>query len=199
MFEPTEFAIKIKQGSQYELAFHWYGGGKVVQAIEDITVGAPTIIKITGHGLPSASRTPIIVQNVRGLPMLNTGLKECDRLMATYIDPDTFSVETDTRAHTWRAGTGSIVWYQPKDLTGYTGRMQIREFIDDAAPLVSLTSGSGITINTADARVTAIVSTAESEALDFIEGVYDLELVDLTSEAVRVLFGKVLLSKEVTR
>lgn len=32
------------------------------------------------------------------------------------------------------------------DLTGYSARMHIREYIDDAAPLATLATGSGITI-----------------------------------------------------
>jgi hypothetical protein len=78
--------------------------------------------------------------------------------------------------------------------------MQIRENITDTAPLVSLTSAAGdISINTTDGRVTFTIDTATTEGLDFTEGVYDLELVDPSGEATRLLEGVVTLNKEVTR
>jgi hypothetical protein len=200
MIIPKQYDIEIKQGSQYQDAFHWYGGGILCASIEDVTVGCPTIIKVTGHGLPAISETPIYIRNVRGARALNTGSLECDMIKALYDDVDNFSVKVDTGNQRYKAGSGSIEWYQPKDLTGWTARMQIREKIDDTAPLVSLTSGAGdITISLPDARIVFIIATSVTEELDFVEGVYDLELVDPAGEAKTLLEGKVTLRKEVTR
>jgi hypothetical protein len=140
--------------------------------------------------------------NIQGSArILNTGPLECDMVRATYIDADSFSVDIDTGTKVYRAGTGSFEWFQPKaGLTGWTARMQIRENITDTAPLVSLTSAAGdISINTTDGRVTFTIDTATTEGLDFTEGVYDLELVDPSGEATRLLEGVVTLNKEVTR
>jgi hypothetical protein len=200
MIVPKQYDIEIKQGSQYQDAFHWYGGGILCASIEDVTIGCPTIIKVTGHGLPSISETPIYIRNVRGARALNTGSLECDMIKALYDDVDNFSVKVDTGNQRYKAGSGSIEWYQPKDLTDWTARMQIREKIDDITPLVSLTSDAGdITISLPDARIIFTIDTDTTEELDFVEGVYDLELVDPVGEATTLLEGKVTLRKEVTR
>jgi hypothetical protein len=200
MTEPKKHDIVIKQGAKYQDAFHWYGGGKKCQAIENVTVGHPTIITATAHGLPTVSDTPISIMNVYGARNLNTGTMECDRVKATVIDADTFSVDVDTGYQRYKAGTGSFEWYQPKALSGYTAQMQIREQLEDVTPLISLSSQAGdIVISVQDARITFTIATAVTEQLDFSSGVYDLELIDTNGEATRLLEGNVTLSKEVTR
>jgi hypothetical protein len=200
MIEPKIHDLLVKQGSIYEEGFHWYGGGKICANIENVTVGCPTNIQVTDHGLPSISPTPIHIRNVRGARALNTGDTECDMVLATYVDDDNFTIDIDTGNQRYKANSGSIEWYQPKNLTSWTAELQIREKIDDAVPLVTLTSGGGdITISIPDARIVFTIDTVTTEGLDFIEGVYDLELIDPAAEATRVLEGKVFLSKEVTR
>jgi len=199
MLEPKIHDIEIKQGAQYQDAFHWYGGGKVCASIENVIVGCPTQITITGHTLPSVSKTPIRIRNVRGARDLNTGEQDCDMVEATWIDANTFSVDIDTGNQTYKAGSGSIEWFKPKVVTGYTARMQIREKLTDTVALVSLVSPADIVINVADAKITFTIDTTATTALDFIQGVYDLELVDPSGAATRLLQGKVTLNKEVTR
>ena len=198
--------IEIIQGSQFIKALHWYGGGKAYDTIENVTVGFPTVITVTGHGLPSASPTPIHIGGVKGTARVLNTLnakgegKECDLVEATYIDDDSFSIPVPTVGKSYNAGSGYIEWNQPKDLTGWTAAMQIREDIDDTTPLVDLTSVAGdITINIPDAKITVIIATSVTEALDFVEGVYDLELIDTSGETTRILEGKATLSEEVTR
>lgn len=200
MIQPKVHDLYIKQGSIYEEGFHWYGGGIACADIDSVTVGCPTNVRVTGHGLPSLSDTPIYIRNVQGARALNTGKNECDMVLATYADADNFTVKTDTGHQRYKAGSGSIEWYMPKPLTGWSARMQIREKLGDDTPLVSITSAAGdITISIPDARIVFTIDTATTEGLDFIEGVYDLELVNPAGEATRVLEGKVFLSKEVTR
>lgn len=199
MTTPKVHDIVIKQGAQYQDAFHWYGELQC-QSIENVQVGHPTLITITSHGMPAVSDTPIRIMNVKGARALNTGERECDRILATYVDANTFSVKVDTTHQRYKAGTGAIEWNIPKTLNGWSARMQIREDIDDETALVDLTSDDNeISISVLDARVTFTIATAITETLDFVEGVYDLELVDPNGEATRLLEGKVTLSKEVTR
>ena len=193
--------IEIVQGARFVKTLHWYGGGKAYDTIDGIAVGYPTTITVTAHGLPSNSPTPIAIDGVKGSArVLNTGMKECDLVQATYIDANSFSVPIPTVGKIYEVGTGYIEWYTPKDLTSYTARMQIRQYVDSATTLVSLTSGAGdIAISLPDARISVFIDTAVTEALDFEEAVYDLELVDNSGEATRLLEGNVTLRKEVTR
>jgi hypothetical protein len=192
--------IEIVQGSQFVKSAHWYGGGKTYDTIDGVAVGHPTIITVTGHQLPSTSPTPISIDGIKGTArVLNTGPNDCDMVLATYIDANSFSVPVPTVGKVYTSGTGYIEWYKPKDLTNYTARMQIRGDVDDTATLVSLTSPGDIAISLTDARITVTIATSVTEALDFDNAVYDLELVDASSEATRILEGEVELRKEVTR
>ena len=117
---------------------------------------------------------------------------------ATYIDADTFSIQISTVNQVYTSG-GYFSWFQPTDLTNWTARMHIRDEIDDTVTLVELVSPGDIAISTTDAKITFTIASSVTEGLDFIQGVYDLELVDPSNEPYRVLEGFVTLSKEVTR
>lgn len=200
MFEPKVENIEIIQGAEFVKTLHWYGGGKLIQEIVSLTPGCPTQIEITSHGLPSTSKTPILIDGVKGAHKANTGLKKKDAVQATYVDADNFTVEAHTRGQVYVVNTGCITWWQPKNLTGWTAELHIREKLTDVIQLVTLTSVAGdIVITIADAQIAFTIDTATTEALDFSGGVYDLELIDPAGEVTRILEGNVTLRKEVTR
>lgn len=105
----------------------------------------------------------------------------------------------------WADASGSAI-----DLTGYHGRMQIRETLDSTTPLISLTSslqpdGTGINLSGSNGNVPLssgsigiYISAYSSSLLNFGEAFYDLEMVK-DGEVTRLLEGKVKLSKNVTR
>lgn len=96
---------------------------------------------------------------------------------------------TFTRTVTFTAGIA--------DLTNYSARMQVRRRISDTDTLLDLTVGNGITMTT-----TAITITVEAEdtaALNFDSAVYDLEIESPDGVVTRLLYGPVVLSREVTR
>ncbi len=105
----------------------------------------------------------------------------------------------------WTDGNGD-----PVDLTGYHARMQVRPSVESSQILLNLSSsmdmdGTGLNLSgsngispLASGSIGVIVSAASSSLLNFTEAVYDLELVN-TNEVVRLLEGKVKLSKNVTR
>ncbi len=188
--------ITIRQGSTFDKKINWYGGGKIVREIEAVTVGCPTRITITAHGLPAGADTPVYIHDVKGAKDLNTGNTP---VLATYVDADNFDVDTPTRGDTYKADTGCIFYYAPKALSGWTARMDIREDIDDAATLVSLTSPSDIVINTTTAEIQMLISATVTAALDFDGGVYDLELEDGSGNVTPLIAGNVAFIKEVTR
>lgn len=87
------------------------------------------------------------------------------------------------------------------DLTGSTARMQIRQAITDTTPLIELTAAnSRATItDAANGEITLLIADEDTAELDFVKGVYDLEVEYSDGTVDRVLRGKVRLSKEVTR
>jgi len=189
--------ITVIQGATFSTALHWYGGGKVCKLIESLTPGCPTQITITGHGLPSTSDTPVFIQHVKGASRANT--KPNQPVVASYIDANSFYIDADTVAQTYKANTGLVTYYAPKDLTGWTARMQIRESLEDATVILDLVSPADITIDVSDAKITITIIATVTETLDFDEAVYDLELVDGSGNVTRLTEGSVTLCKEVTR
>jgi len=102
---------------------------------------------------------------------------------------------TFTRTITWKDSAGAAI-----NLTGYTARMQIRERVESATALVSLTSSSGITLGGAAGTVVITITAALTDALpNMKKGVYDLELVSAGGIVTRLLQGEVVVSPQVTR
>lgn len=91
--------------------------------------------------------------------------------------------------------TGSTPW----DLTGYSARMQVRTSVNASATLVSLTSGSGITLGGVAGTVTVTIPATDTDNIIAGRHVYDLELESAGGEVWRVLEGKCTVKPEVTR
>ncbi len=90
----------------------------------------------------------------------------------------------------------------PVDLTGYTAAMQIRKTKDSSTILLTLNTSNGyLILGGALGTVTIGIPADITAALDFVWGRYDLELYPGgdTTAAVRLLEGKINLSKEVTQ
>jgi hypothetical protein len=89
-----------------------------------------------------------------------------------------------------------------RDLTGCTARMQIRETVLSPSTLLSLTSDpeAGITVTAGPPGVIAItITAAQTAAMTWKHGVYDLELVSPNGTVERLLKGDVSVDFEVTR
>lgn len=91
-------------------------------------------------------------------------------------------------------------------LTGFSGRMQIRETTDDTVILLELTTANTRIIFEAGAVVGQIdwfvgALDTETGTLDWLSGVYDFEVVEDADpdNVIRLLEGKVTVDREVTR
>jgi len=94
---------------------------------------------------------------------------------------------------TWTVG-GSAV-----NLTGYSSRMQVRQYADSTATVLSLVNGTGITLGgTAGTIALSAVATATS-AIEAGQYVYDLELVSGAGYVTRLVEGSFVVYAEVTR
>ena len=97
---------------------------------------------------------------------------------------------------TWQNEDGT-----PVNLTGYTARMQIRAKLEDAAFLLELTTGNARIVLTvpASGKFELRLTAAETAALTWTRGVYDLDLVSSGGAVTRLVSGIVRVSPEVTR
>lgn len=85
------------------------------------------------------------------------------------------------------------------NITGYSARMQVREYAESTAVALSLVNGAGITLGgTAGTIALSAVATATS-AIPAGVYVYDLELVSGAGYVTRLVQGTFTVSAEVTR
>ena len=90
------------------------------------------------------------------------------------------------------------------DLAGYTARLQVRSDTDASTTLIELTTENGrITLNDPTTGVIQLyISAADTAALTFNTGVYDLEIQHVASGRTiveNIVYGNVSLRKNVTR
>jgi len=87
----------------------------------------------------------------------------------------------------------------PVNLTGFTGRMQVRKFSGSPSANITLTNGAGVTLGGALGTITITISAATLSQVLAGTYVYDLEVVDTSSKVLKVLAGDFVVSAEVTR
>ena len=88
----------------------------------------------------------------------------------------------------------------PINLNGYVARMQLRRRVDDEEPLLELSTGNGrLILGGEEGTVQINVNASDTEGLDAVEGVYDLELVSGAGIVDKLLRGTFEIIREVTR
>jgi len=85
-----------------------------------------------------------------------------------------------------------------RDLSTYTARMHVRRTTDSASTLLELTTENGRLSLNSSGEINISISATDT-ALLTDGGVYDLEIVDASSNVERVVEGFFVLDLEVTR
>ena len=99
----------------------------------------------------------------------------------------------------WKLGDSDAT-ATPVDLTGCKARMHIRPDIDSSEILLDLNTENGrITLGGLTGRISLRVEAADTAAIQWASGVYDLEIIFPDGTVTRKLKGTVAVSKEVTR
>lgn len=87
----------------------------------------------------------------------------------------------------------------PVNITDYTAALQIRSLPSSPSAVLSLTTGSGITITGATGTIAVHATAAQTTAIDEGPYYYDLEITSDQNVVTRVAQGQVVVSAEVTR
>lgn len=91
---------------------------------------------------------------------------------------------------------------QIKDLTGWSARMQIRQYVESEDIIDEFSSSGGtprILITPETGRVTVLVPGSVTKDYDFGDARYDLEIIDNGGEPITIMEGRIFLRREVTR
>lgn len=195
MAGPTKLNFKIYQGSTFRETFRWESSEKVYAPITMISKTAPMVVTATGHGAPAGWR--VKVTGALGMKEANTS----DYIISSSVTNDTVTFnQINALNYTTYTGGGVLEYNKPVDLTGFTGRMQIRQKLDDAAFIKELTtSNGGVVINNTTKTIQLYISAADTALMSFQTGVYSLELVSSGGEVTQLIAGNISLVREVTR
>lgn len=87
----------------------------------------------------------------------------------------------------------------PKDLTGFSAALQVRETFDSTSTVVSLTNGSGITLGGVLGTINVVISSTATAAIPAGYYSYDLEITSGAGVKDRLLEGKFVVTPEITR
>lgn len=85
-------------------------------------------------------------------------------------------------------------------LAGYSARMQVRPELESSTVLAELTTANGaISLGTTNGRLAVTFTAAMTAGAAWVEGVYDLELVQPDGLPIRLFRGDITIDLKVTR
>lgn len=194
MASPTKINFKIYQGSTFLETLRWESATKVYAPITGISKTAPMVVTATAHGIPQGWRTKIT--GVLGMKEANTA----DPIIATSVTTDTVTFNSVNALGFTAYTSGGVLEYNlPVNLSGFTGRMQIRQKLEDTTVIKELTTeNGGIVVDNTTKTINLTISATDTALFNFQSAVYSLELVS-GSVVTPFANGTVSLVKEVTR
>ncbi len=154
--------------------------------------GAPLRLTVD-HGLPG--NWLAWVEGVSNMQGVNRSQRERPHRVIV-IDADTLEINA-LSAFGLNPTGGQLIYKPPVDLTGAKARMQIRAGLGGALLLELTTESDGLAI-TGPGTLIRTLSAAQTAALTWTDGVYDLEVQFPDGTVQRYLQGAVTVSREVT-
>lgn len=87
----------------------------------------------------------------------------------------------------------------PVNITGYTAALQLRSLPESTTAVLSLTTGSGITITGSSGLVAVHATAVQTGAIIAGDYYYDLEITSPQGIVTRLVQGQALVNPQVTR
>lgn len=184
----------IKQGKTFSRVLRWSTDVPSYAQISNITNSAPVRITSASHGIPDG--WDVCVASARGMREINildnqprlTDFKKC-----SVIDVNTISVPTiNSLNFKPYAGGGAIVFMTPVNLSGYTGRFIVKDRIGGTV----LHTATPVFDNTAK-TITVSISASDTAAFAFSRAVYEFEAEDAGGAVTQLMYGTIVLEKEI--
>lgn len=195
--------LEISQGRTFSKVLRWGQPRLAYRQIDSASRAAPCVLVTSvAHDMPDG--WTFRVSDARGMTELNSLQYEGEKIQlydATVIDPTTIEINAlNAAGFTAYTGGGIITYNVPVDLAGLTAAMQVRPRIDSTEVLLSLTTAnSGIVLDNAAKTITLQAPAADTALIDWIDGVWDLEVTSAGGIVTPVAYGIVLVCPEVTR
>lgn len=173
----------LDQGADWYLTFIY----NQPAAITNITANGTTITVTAVNGFTNGQTASISGVNPSQYNIENFTVASATSNQFTFNNPST---------GTYISGG---VAYAPVNLTGYTAALQLRSLPSDPTAVLSLTTGSGITLTALKGQIDVHATAAQTTNIDEGTYYYDLEITNVSGIVTRVAQGQIIVSAEVTR
>lgn len=187
------FDFCIATGETFDPVFRWGTSDLTSKPITGISQAAPAVVTAVGHGAPNG--WPVAVVSAKGMTEINAKNYPpvaTDYIQASTVDADNLKLTTVNSADYSAYTSGGFLIYQtPADLSAATASFRVWETADRlGTPLLTLTVGSGITLDNTNKTISILQSTS---ALAWSLGYYALDLT-VGSVDTRLSEGKITIS-----
>lgn len=185
------YNLVIEQGATFDHTITRRQKPTVRRRISAITRANPGRVTARAHGFASNDR--LYVSRLRGMPQADNRA-----YTITVLDANSFTLGIDTSAYDAYVSGGIVDNGKPRDLTGCTARMDIRDKLTDALALTLTTENSRIILGGTAGTIRFLLSSSDTAGLTLAEKEYDFELLDSLKAVRRLLKGTVTVSRERT-
>jgi hypothetical protein len=197
---PGQRDLMIYRGATFNMVLRWENMPYVYAAITGVAQAAPARITAVGHGLVNGWRAAVV--SVLGMVEINAENvppKNKDYHQVTVVDANTVTLnDVNAAGFTPYQSGGYLQYLTPVPLTGYTAKMSIKDQIDGLELLRLDTTNGRIVIDPTALTITLTILPADTAALMWMNGVYDLDMVSPTGVLTPLLAGSVQVIKDVT-
>lgn len=195
------YPLRLVRGKTCHQVLLYAGATRKYCPITALVSLAPVRVTVPDHGCPD--NWPVRLQGITAPVELNTA--EGQALTATVVDANTLELNAlDASTLGTFTLSGHVVFQQPVDLTGWKARMQVRNKMGGDL-LLSLSSDPAdeadgeIEVDVAGSAFILKLTAAQTAALTWNGGVYDLEAVLPDGSVISILApSPVVVEQEVT-
>ncbi|WP_296125163.1 hypothetical protein [Pseudomonas sp. Ga0074129] len=191
--QPSRLDLRIIQGATLRKPLLLMQPVYAYRPIAAIYQTAPLRLQVPAHGLPEG--WPTWIEGVRGWGGLNLDKGRARFRLATVIDADTLEYN-ELNGCDMHASGGHLVYRLPLDLTGASAQLHIRD--TNGALLLALSTATGGLVMAGPGRVMLTLTAAQTAAIRWQTGLYDLELTMSDGSVDRWAQGAVVVSVEQT-
>jgi len=157
--------------------------------VTGITNATPAVVTVPAHNMPQG--WPCALIGVAGMIQINAPKyppRPSDYQQGNVVDENTIALNgvSSNNFSAYLSG-GDLVYATPVPLVGMGAQLTIWDTPDkNDTPLVTLTLGSGITIDTDAFTISPVLQTA---GLPWTQGYFDLDMTDASGIVTRILTG----------
>lgn len=185
--------LLIQKGCTFRKVVRWETSSFSAADISAMPqAGIARVTTLAPHGIPDGWRVAVVdAKGMTELNALHNPPRPGDFRVATAISANDveFNDVSSLSFKPYKSG-GSLKWYTPHDLAGYTARMDIVD--ESGVVLTSLTTAnSQIVVDATEKVIDLILTAAQTAALTFKAGSFALEMISPTGEVTPILTGAV--------